>query len=137
MPITSTYRYGKLVCKDNHLYYECPENREYLFSSTELSQIHSHLDHAPPGSIYSALLRAYHIETYEADLTKLQEISAQCKGCQLYAKKLNQYRAVLLGQCIINYYVVICVMCIKQQPIIHAVCLQTHFTRASPLFKKN
>lgn len=44
-----------LVRKFGHLYYEGSLPFEYLFSSTELAQIHRNLGHAPLGSVYSAL----------------------------------------------------------------------------------
>lgn len=126
-----------LVRKFGHLYYEGSPPFEYLFSSTELAQIHRNLGHAPPGSVYSALRHAYPVETGATDLKKLENITKSCKGCQLYSKQPNRYRAVLPEQCIFNFDVAIDVMFIRGQAILHAVCRQTHFSRAAPLQKQD
>lgn len=62
-----------VVIKDNHLYYEGPSRGEILFSSAELAQIHRKLGHAPVGASYSALRRAYPIETDATDLKSLKK----------------------------------------------------------------
>lgn len=126
-----------LTLKFGHLYYEGPRMNDYLFSMIELAQVHRNLGHAPAGSVYSALRRAYPIETDATDLAKLQEITKQCKGCQLFSKQPNRYRAVLPDQCVFNYDVAIDVMFISGNPVLHAVCRQTHFSRAAPLPKQD
>lgn len=133
-----------LTLKYGHLYYEAVneqthymENAEYLFSMAELAQVHRNLGHAPAGSVYSALRRAYPIETGASDLDKLVEVTKQCKGCQLFTKQPNRYRAVLPEQCVFNFDVAIDVMFIRQVPILHAVCKQTHFSRAAVLPKQD
>lgn len=129
--------YPGIHLEDNHLYYEGPPAGEFLFSSSELAQIHRNLGHAPAGAVYSALRRTYSIETDTSDLTKLQQINEQCKGCQLYSKQPNRYRAVLPYQCVFNFDVALDVMFIYQRPILHAVCRQTHFYRAVVLKKQD
>lgn len=52
-----------LVFKLGHLYYERPPPHEYLFSTSELVQVHRNLGHAHAGSVYSTPRRAYPIET--------------------------------------------------------------------------
>ena len=83
--------------------YEGPTADECLFSVSKLAQIHRNLGHAPAGSVYSALRRSQLIETGCSDLEKLINIGKQCKGCQLFAKQPNRYRAVLPDQCVFNY----------------------------------
>jgi hypothetical protein len=126
-----------LTFKFGHLYYEDATINECLFSSSEFAKIHGNLGHAPPGAVYSALRRAYPVESGASDLEKLQEISKSCKGCQLYSKQPNRYRAVLPDQCVFNFDVALDVMFIRGQPILHAVCRQTHFSRAAPLLKQD
>lgn len=87
--------------------------------------------------MYSALRRAYPIETGSSDLDKLVEVTKQCKGCQLFTKQPNRYRAVLPEQCVFNFDVAIDVMFIRQVPILHAVCKQKHFSRAAILPKQD
>lgn len=98
--------------------------------------MHHNLGHAPAGSVYSALRRTYPIEADGSDLEKLQKITKQCKGCQLFSKQPNRYRAVLPDQCVFKYDVVIDVMFIAGIPVLHAVCRQTHFSREAPLPKQ-
>jgi len=119
-----------LVFKFGHLYYEGSPPNEFLFSTCELAQIHRNLGHAPAGTVYSALRLVYPIEAGASDLEKLQNITAQCKGCQLCAQQPNRYRAVLPDHCVFNYDVTIDVMFISGTPILHAVCRQIHFSRA-------
>lgn len=121
-----------LVLKFGHLYYEGPPG-DYLFSTAELAQVHRNLGHATAGSVYSALRRAYPIETGASDLDKLKMITKQCKGCQMFSKQPNRYRAPLPDQCVFNYDVAVDVFFILSQPILHVVCRQTHFSRAAPL----
>lgn len=122
-----------LKLKFKHLYYEAPDTDDYLFAMSELAQIHRNLGHAPAGSVYSALRRAYPIETGASDLEKLQAVAAQCKDCQLFSRQPNRYRAVLPEQFVFNYDVALDVMFIAGHPILHTVCRQTHFSRAAPL----
>lgn len=126
-----------LTLKFKHLYYIPHPSLDFLFSSSELAQIHRNLGHAPPGSIYSALRRAYPIETGASDLVKLQEISKSCKACQLNSITPNRYRVVLPEQCVFNFDVALDVMFIRSQPVLHAVCRRTHFSRATPLPKQD
>ena len=126
-----------LKFKLGHLYYEPPGTNEYLFSMIELAQIHRNLGHAPPGSVYSTLRRAYPIEAEASDLEKLQAVTKQCNGCQLFSLQPNRYRAVLPDQCVFNYDVALDVMFFTKIPILHAVCLQTHFSRAAILPKQD
>ena len=126
-----------LVVKDQHLYYEGPPKGDYLFSSAELAQVHRNLGHVPAGAVYSALRRAYPIETDATDLEKLKQVVAQCKGCQMYSRQPNRYRAVLPDQCVFNYDVAVDVMFIDKNPILHIVCRQTHFSRAALLPKQD
>lgn len=70
-------------------------NDEYLSSIAERSQVHRNLGHAPVGSDYSALRRAYPIETVAVDLEKQMESTKQCKGCQLFTKQKNRFRTVI------------------------------------------
>ena len=125
-----------LTRKLGNLFYEGSSENEYLFSVSELAQVHRNLGHAPAGSVYSALRRAYPIETGASDLRKLTEIGEQCKGCQLFSKQPNRYHAVLPGQCVFNYDVAVDVMFIHRNAILHAVCPQTHFSRAALLPKQ-
>ena len=85
----------------------------------------------------SALRRAYPIETGTSDQRKLTEIGEQCKGCQLFSKQLNRYRAVLPDQCVFNYNVAVAVTIIHESAILHAVCRQTHFSRAALLLNQD
>lgn len=86
------------------------------------AQIHQNLGHAPAGAVFSALKRAYPIQTEASDLTKLQDITNFCKSCQLYAKQPSRYRAVLLDQCDFSFDVAIDVMYIYNHPTLHIVC---------------
>lgn len=70
-----------LVFRYNHLYYEPNTNAEILFSSAELAQIHRNLGYAPPSFVYSALRRAYPVETGASNLQELQELTKLCKAC--------------------------------------------------------
>lgn len=133
-----------LTLKFGHIYYEAKtdhslyiDGTEFLFSMSELAQVHRNLGHAPAGSVYSALRRAYPIEAGASDLDKLAEVTKQCKGCQLFSKQPNRYRAVLPEQCVFNFDVAINVMFIRQVPILHAVCKQTHFSRATVIPKQD
>ena len=92
----------QLTFKKNHLYFEFGNTPLYLFSFAELAQVHKNLGHAPSGPVYSALKRAYPIETKPEDLKKLEEITAQCKGCQYKAKEPSRIRAVLPQHCVFN-----------------------------------
>lgn len=125
-----------LVFKLNHLYSVTLNVNDFLFSSAELAQIHKNLGYAPPGSVYSALRRTYPVETGVSNLQKLQGISKFCKGCQLYSKQSNRYRTILSDRFVFNFDVAIYVMFIRGQPILHAFCRQTHFSRAAPLAKQ-
>lgn len=123
-----------LALKFGHLYYGTQQNRgphpnttSYLFSVAELAKGHRNLGHAPAGSVYSALCRAYPIETGASNLKKLVQITKKCKRCQLFTKQLNRYRTMLPEQCLFNFDVDIDVMFIRQVPVLHAVCKQTHF----------
>lgn len=87
--------------------------------------------------MYSSLRRAYPIETGSTDLEKLQDITQRGKGCQLYTKKHNRYRAVLTDQCVFNYDVAVDVMFIAGHQILYVVCRQTHFSLAAPLHKQD
>lgn len=85
-----------LTLKFGHLYYEAfMANTDYVFSIAELAQVHRNPGHAPSGSVYSSLRRAYPIETGSSDLDKLIEVTKQCKGCHLFTKQPNRYRTVL------------------------------------------
>lgn len=75
-----------LVFMSNHLYYVSDCNNDFLFSSTELEQIHRNFGHAPPGSIYSELHRTYPVEIGATDLKNLEELTKSCKVCQLHTK---------------------------------------------------
>lgn len=121
----------KLTLKFKHLYYEFPTDTEILFSFIELAQMHKNFGHAPPGSVYSVLKRGYPIETSASDLTKLLEITAQCKGCQFKARGPNRTRVLLPEHCVFNFDVALDVMFEEQKPILQAVCRQTHFSRAA------
>ena len=123
--------------KLGHIFYEGSSENEYLFSVSKLAQVHRSLGHEPSGSVYIALRRAYPIETGASDLRKLTEIGEQCKGCQLFSKQPNRYRAVLPDQCVFNYDVAVDVMFIHGNAILHAVCRQTHFSRAALLPKQD
>ena len=123
--------------KLGHLYYEPPGTNECLFSIIELARIHLNLGHAPPGSVYSARRRAYPIEAEASDFEKLQAITKQCKGCQLFSRQPNRYRAVLPDKCVFNYDVALDVIFFTKIPILHAVCRQTHFSRAAILSKQD
>lgn len=126
-----------LVIKDQHLCYEGPPKGDYLFNSAKLAQVHRNLGHAPAGAVDSALRPAYPIETDATDLDKLKQVAAQCKGCQMYSRQPNRYRAVFPAQCVLNYDVAVDVMYIDKNPILHVVCRQTHFSRAAILYKQD
>lgn len=125
-----------LTFKDSHLYYTGPSPAETLSGRSELVQVHRNLGHAPAGSVYSALRRAYPIETNYSDLEELEDITEQYKQCHLWAKQPNQYRALLPDNCLSDFVVAVNVRYLKQQLILHVVCRQTYFSRATSLLKQ-
>lgn len=120
-----------LVHKFKDLYYEFPPEVYIMLSFSELTQLHKNFGHAPPGSVYSALKRGYPVETSPSDLEKLKEITAQCNGCQFKARGPNRTRVLLPEHYVFNFDVAIDVMFEEGKPILHAVCRQTHFSRAT------
>lgn len=58
--------------KDGHLYYTGSPLTEILFSMNEHSYIHRTVIHAPAGSAYSMLRRAYPFRTDSFDFQNLR-----------------------------------------------------------------
>lgn len=104
---------------------------------SELAQIHRNLGHAPAGSVYSALRRAYQIETNASDLEKLKFINQKCKAGYLYTPKPNRYREVLSDHCVLSFDIVAYVMFIRKIPILHVVCRQRHLFWACVLLAQD
>lgn len=80
-PVNPTIKFNKIGIElpltkfDCHIYCIGPSCGEIIFSMRELAQIHRNLGHAPVGSVYSSLRRAYPIETDVTDVDKLQAIT--------------------------------------------------------------
>lgn len=74
------------------------------------AKIHCNLGYRPLRLLYSALCRAYSIESNTSGLNKSQKIISQCKGFQLYAKQTNRYRKMPSDRCIFNVDVTIHIM---------------------------
>lgn len=104
---------------------------DFLFSTSEIAQVHCKLGHAPAGSVYSALRRAYSIKAGASDLEKSIETTKQCRGFQIFSKRPNSYRAVLPKRGVFNFDVAINDMFNRHVSILHAVCRQMYFSRAT------
>lgn len=96
-----------LVFKLGHLFYNGLHPNEYLFSIHKIVQVNHNMGHAPADSMYSALRRAYLIETGSSDLAKLKQFNERCKGCQLYSQKPNRCHALLSDQCVFSYNIAV------------------------------
>lgn len=106
-----------------------------MFRTIELAQIHRIIGHVSAGAIFNALKRACPIVTEASDLSKLQDITKSCKGCQLYVEQPNRYQVVLPNQCVFNFDVAIDVMYIDNHATLQIVCKQSHFSCAILLSK--
>nr|AHF58602.1 polyprotein [Chondrus crispus] len=115
--------------KKGHLYYTWGED-EVLFTVSELKRMHQGFYHPSAEKLFNLIRRADPRDATTETRKILNNISQQCSNCQLHAPRPLRFTATIPEGIVFNRMAILDLMWIQNQPLLHVVDHDTHYSAA-------